>query len=164
MASGDTLAVFTPYANEPPSSAFATLDVKNLHPVLEFDAATDEEAVFTGVLPRNYGGGGITATLIWAADTATSGDVIWETAFERMDTGTALNADSFATAVAASAATAPGTLHQPKYTTIAHTNGAQIDSLAVGEAFRLKVRRDANHASDTMAGDAQLLAVELKET
>ena len=54
MASGDTLAVFTPLHNEPPASIFATLDTRNSIPVLDFDAATDEEAVFGGFLPNNY--------------------------------------------------------------------------------------------------------------
>lgn len=39
-----------------------------------------------------------------------------------------------------------------------------MDSLAAGEAFRLKVTRDADNASDTMAGDAELIGVEIKET
>jgi hypothetical protein len=59
MASGNTLCVFTPYNNEPPAAIYATLDVRNYHPVLDFDGATDEEAVFTSILPRNYAGGGL---------------------------------------------------------------------------------------------------------
>ena len=42
MASGDTLLVFTPLHNEPPASNFATLDLRNLHPVLDFDPTTNE--------------------------------------------------------------------------------------------------------------------------
>jgi hypothetical protein len=37
-----------------------------------------------------------------------------------------------------------------------------MDSLAAGEAFRLRVTRDA--ASDTATGDAELLAVVLRES
>jgi hypothetical protein len=165
MASGDTLLILTPLNNEPPASAYATLDLRNLHPVLEFDQSTDEEAVFTAMLPRHYAGGGITVRLVWAADGVTSGNVVWETAFERInDGGQDLDADSFATANSSGAVAVPGTDGVTKYTDIAHTNGGQIDSLAAGEAFRLKVRRDANHGSDTAAADAQLIAVELKET
>lgn len=163
MASGNTLNIFTPAANEPPSSSYATLDTRNGHPVLDFDAASDESAVFTSVLPRHYAGGGLTITLIWSATSATTGDVVWNTAIERMDTGTDTDADSFATANAATATTS-GTSGAPIYTTIAHTSGAQMDSLAAGEAFRLKVTRDADNASDTMTGDAELIAVEIKET
>ena len=164
MASGDTLVVFTPLHNQPPATAYATLDLRNSHPVLDFDAATDEDAVFGGVLPRHYAGGGITVTLYWAATSATSGDCIWNAAVERIDENTLdIDADSFA-AVQAVTATAGLTNGTVDYATIAFTAGAQMDSLAVGEAFRLKITRDANAAGDTMTGDAELLRVEVQET
>ena len=76
MASGDTLLTFFPNDNEPPSSNYATLDTRNQHPVLDFDASVDESAVFTGILPRNYGGGGVTVYLHLSASgiTSTTGD------------------------------------------------------------------------------------------
>ena len=163
MASGDTLLTFTPLANQPPASTYATFDTRNGHVVLDFDASADEVAVFGDVLPRHYAGGGVTVTLVWMATTATSGNVVWSVAIERDDTATDLDTDSFATANTATAA-APATSGAPAYTTIAFTNGAQMDSLAVGEAFRLKVQRTVSSGSDTATGDAELLAVEIKET
>jgi len=163
MASGDTLLTFTPLANQPPASTYATFDTRNGHVVLDFDASADEVAVFGDVLPRHYAGGGVTVTLVWMATTATSGNVVWSVAIERDDTATDLDTDSFATANTATAA-APATSGAPAYTTIAFTNGAQMDSLAVGEAFRLKVQRTGSSGSDTATGDAELLAVEIKET
>jgi len=53
---------------------------------------------------------------------------------------------------------------EPAYDTIAFTNGAQMDSLAAGESFRLRIYRDANNGDDDMAGDAQLLRIEIQET
>ena len=47
MASGDTLLTFTPASNEPPATVFATLDTRNAHPVLDFDDAANEDAVFS---------------------------------------------------------------------------------------------------------------------
>lgn len=164
MASGDTLCVFTPLHNEPPSSNYATADLRNGHPVLDFDAATDEDAIFTSVLPRHYAGGGLTVTIIWAATSATTGNVIWNSAIERLDTGTDIDADSFATAQASAASATSATSGAPTYTTITHSSGANMDSLAAGEAFRIKITRDANNASDTMTGDAELIAVEIKES
>jgi hypothetical protein len=165
MASGNTLCTFFPADNEPPTASFATLDTRNSHPVLDFDASADEHAVFTGVLPRHYAGGGITVTLYWGASSATTGNVIWNTAVERLeDEGTDTDADSFATANASSAVACPSTSGAIQYTTIAHTSGAQMDSLAAGEMFRIKVTRDADNGSDTMTGDAELFAVEIKET
>jgi hypothetical protein len=163
MASGDSLVLFTPLSNDPPA-AFATLDLRNAHPLLDFDATVDEEAVCAGSLPRNYGGGGITVTLVWLASTATTGNVVWDGQWERhQDEVTDLDADSFA-AVQSATGAAPSTNGTPQYTAITFTDGAQIDSLAVGESFRFKVRRDANNASDTMLGDAELLRVEIRET
>jgi hypothetical protein len=162
MASGDTLAIFGPLSNEPPASNYATLDTRNGQAVLDFDAATDESAVFSGVLPRNYGGGGLTVTIHWAATSATTGDVIWQAAIERRNTD--MDADSFAAAQSSAATTTNGTSGIPNSSTITFTSGAQMDSLAAGEPFRLSINRDADNGSDTMTGDAEVLAVEIKET
>lgn len=163
MASGDTLAVFTAHDNQPPASAYATLDTRNAIPVLDFDAATDEAAVFLGVLPRNYAGGGLTVTLHVMHSSATSGTSRWEVAVERMNTDE--DSDSFASAQSASC-TASGTSGTISTAVVTFTSGAQMDSLAAGEPFRLKVSRDANGTSgtDDATGDAELVAVEIKET
>lgn len=166
MASGDTLVVFGVLENEPPSSNFASIDTRNLQPCLDFDASTDESAIFSGVLPRNYAGGGITVRLYWAATSATSGTCRWSVAVERQaDEAQDLDSDGFATANTAGA-TAPGTSGALQYTDIAFASGAEMDSLAVGERFRLKVTRDADGTSgtDDMTGDAELFAVEIRET
>lgn len=164
MASGNTICILTPAANEPPSSNYATLDTRNGHLVLDFDAATDESAIFTTVLPRHYAGGGITVYIHWAATSATSGDVIWGVQFERIGEGQQdIDSDGFASAQTVTA-TAPGTSGNVDIASVAFTDGAQIDSIAVGEAFRLKVYRDADAGGDTMSGDAELVAVCLKET
>jgi len=164
MASGDTLLVFTPQCNQPPATIYATFVNRNVHLLLAFDDATDEYAYFPGVLPRNYANGGTTVTIIWLAASATEGEVVWAVAWERhQDDVTDLDADSFAAdqTVTATCASATG---EPAYDTIAFTNGAQMDSLAAGESFRLRIYRDANNGDDDMAGDAQLLRIEIQET
>lgn len=167
MASGDTLAIFTPQANVPPSADYATFDTRNGHLVLDFDASADESAIFLGVLPRNYAGGGITVRLFWSGTSATSGSVRWDAAIERLnDEGQDTDSDSFAAAQSATA-TAPSTSGQLQYTDIAFTDGAQMDSLAAGEAFRLKITRDADASgggTDDMTGDAELHRIEIRET
>ena len=162
MASNDTLCMFNALANMPPAANFATLDVRNTIPVLEFDkAAAAEYAVFIGVLPRHYAGGGITVQLTWMGDTGlTSGDVVWQTAFERMNADE--DADAFVSAKTATG-TANGTSGIVTNTDIAHSN-AEIGGLLVGEPFRLQIARLGSNGSDTMDGDAQLVAVELRET
>lgn len=163
MATGNTLAVFTPLAYEPPATNYATFDTRNQHPVLDFDDTTQEAAIFTGILPRHYAGGGITVYVHWMATSATSGTGGWDAAFERMsDATTDLDADSFATAQTITAATVPGTSGVVAVTNVAVTNGANMDSIAAGETYRLRIRRDV--ANDTATGDLELLAVEIKET
>ena len=163
MASGNTLCAFTPFANEPPASNYATLAMRNGHPVLQFDTTTQEAAIFTGVLPRAYAGGGITVYMHWTAASATSGTIGWDVSIERMsDATTDLDSDSFASAQTVTAATVPGTSGVVTVTSVAISNGANMDSLAAGDSFRIRVRRDV--ANDTATGDAELLAVEIKET
>lgn len=164
MASSDVLAVFGPLSNEPPASNFATLDVRNGHPVLDFDAATDESAVFTGILPRNYAGGGLTVNIHWAATSATSGSCRWLAEIEAIASQD-IDSDGFA-AAQSNGGSANGTSGVETITTITFTDGAQMDSLAAGGAFRLRITRDADGTSgtDDMAGDSELICVEIRET
>lgn len=163
MASGDTLVILLPFANEPPTSNYATLGFRNIHPVLQFDTTTQESAVWTAILPRSYAGSGITVYVHWTAASATSGTIGWDVAFERMSDATLdIDSDSFASAQTITAATVSGTTGIITVTNVAVSNGANMDSIAVGESFRIKIRRDV--ANDTAAGDAELIAVELKET
>lgn len=171
MASGDTLCVFTARDAVPSATSGATHGIlagaaspAEGVPTLAFDAATDEHADFTGVMPRAYGGGGLTLTLYWAA-AATSGAVVWNAAIRRIaddaeDIDTTAHSYD-ANAVTATTASAAG---EVDYAAITFTNGADMDSLAVGELFILRITRDADNGSDDMTGDALLIAVEIKET
>lgn len=163
MASGNTLCVFFAASNEPPSSNYATVDTRNGHLVLDFDTTTQEAAIFTGIMPRNYAGGGVTVYIHAMLSSATSGTLGWDVSFERMsDATTDLDADSFATAQTVTAATVPGTSGIVLVLNVAITDGANMDSVAAGESFRLRIRRDVSN--DTASGDAELICVEVKET
>jgi hypothetical protein len=163
MASGDTLIIFTPLHNEPPASNPATLDTRNQHPILDFNDTTNEDAVFSAVMPRNYAGGGVTVYLHYAMTSATSGDVDWDVAFERIgDQQQDIDGDGFAAVNSVDNTTVPGTSGNVDIVNVAFTDGADMDSVAVGEGFRLKVTRDA--VSDTATGDAELRFLEIKET
>lgn len=163
MASGDTLLIFHPYNNEPPSSNYATLDTRNQHIVLDFDKDTNEDAVFSSVLPQNYDGGGITVYLHYSMDTVIAGDIDWDAALERVgDQQQDVDADDFAAVQSIDNTTVPGTSGYVDIVNIPFTDGAQMDSIAVGEKFRIKITRDA--VSDTADDDAELHAVEIRET
>ena len=166
MASGDTLAVFFPQDAEPPSSNYATLDTRNGVLVLDFDDTTDESVDFAGFMPRHYGGGGITVTVGWMATTATTGTISLDVSFMSVtDDADDLDTKSFASANNANPTTASAT-GEVDYATITFTDGADMDSVAAGEYFRMRVTRDADGttSTDDVSGDMELVFVEIKET
>lgn len=154
-----TLARFTASDNNPPASSFATLDTRNSVLVLDFDDASVESAVFVGQIPEGAVlTSGISVRLYWMATSATTGNVRWRAEFEA--DGTDLDSDSFDTATEATGA-ANGTSGIETLTTFTCTT---IDSLAAGDRFRLRISRVGNDGTnDTMSGDAELVAVELRQ-
>lgn len=163
MSSGDVLAIFSALHNAPPSSNAATPDQRNSHDVLDFDATTNESAIFGGYLPDNYDGGGLTVFLAYSMSSAISNTVDWDAEIERIgDQQQDVDADSFAAANSVDNTTVPGTSGNVDVVSIAFTDGADMDSLAAGEQFRIRITRDA--ANDDAAGDAELHYVIIKET
>ena len=91
--------------------------------------------------------------------TATSGNVRWGVQFEKANTD--MDTDSFS-AVQQFTSGANGVSGFEIAQSITVTVGL-IDSLAAGDRFRLRVTRFAADATnDTMTGDAQLVAVEMR--
>lgn len=161
MAANETLAIWEAVGGTPPASSSATLDTRNGHVVLDFDADTNESCYFSSVMPMHYAGGDIACRLHWMATTATSGNVRWSAAFERLEAnGPDLDSNGFQTAVETTAA-ADGTSGKLTVTTLTLTS---LDGAAAGDAFRVAVTRVANDGTnDTMTGDAELVRVELVE-
>jgi len=131
--------------------------------LLSFDGAADEHADFFVVVPRNYASGGFTLTLVWSAN-GSSQAVVWDAAFRRYDTSEDIDSAAHTYDYNSATATSNATQGVPTYTTIAFTDGADADSIAVGEMAILRIRRDADNASDTSTVDAYLHSWELKET
>lgn len=155
--------IIYPGRNEPPTSNYATFDTRNTHLVLDFDDTTAEYAIFPIYVNEDYSSNNITITIVWAATTATTGDVVWTAEFERCaDAGQDIDSDSFATAQTTTDTTA-GTSGSLTYTDIAFTS-AQIDSLVAGEFGRLRIGRNTGSGSDTMSGDAELRCVIIRES
>lgn len=166
MATGDTLCHFSARTGIPPSSNYATLDTRNGFPVLDFDDTTDESTIFQGFMPRHYGGGGITVTVGWMATSATTGTISLDVSFMSVsDDADDLDTKAFAAANNANPTTASAT-GEVDYATITFTDGADMDSVAAGELFYMKVTRDADGttSTDNLSGDMELVFVEIKET
>lgn len=162
MASGNTLAIFMPADNEPPASNYATFDLRNGHPILNFDADTQESAVFSGVMPSHYSGGGLTLDLFWTG-TGTSNNVVWDAAWEELDPdNNDIDADVFGSAFSViSTANATSGKIVRATVSISHVDAGRPSA---GDPFRLRIRRAAADTADTMSGDAELLAVHCKES
>lgn len=122
--------------------------------VWAFDAAAIEYLDFLCVL-QGYAGGGLTFTLPWSAASATSGTVRWGGAIRRF----ADDAEDLDTAHTYDFNdvddTAPSAAGELSYPTLTFTNGADMDSVADGEVFIFRLRRNATHANDSMTGDAE---------
>lgn len=163
MASGNTLLTFEPGQNHPPATNPAIPDTRNSNLVLDFDTTTQKIAIFRNIMPQHYSGLGVTVYVHWAATSATTGTIGWDVAFERVgDSQQDIDSDNFASAQTITATTVPGTNGHVDITSCAFTNGAQMASVAVGESFRLRIRRDVSN--DNAAGDAELWMVEIRET
>ncbi len=167
MPTSKTLCVFDAVAGRPPATGYAQLDLRNHNILLDFDDTANESIDFVAVLPRAYAGSDLEVVVTWAATLATSGSVVWQAEFERHPIGDAthgthdLDADDFGTGATATGAAASSSGEIVR-TPIAIASTA-ADSPQGGESFRLRVSRLATDASDTMIGDAELVAVELRE-
>jgi hypothetical protein len=154
--------VLYPTANEPPASNYATFDIRNGHPVLDFDAATSEAAIFSSTLPLSYGGAGLAVEIGYSMTSATSGTCGWTVEFERIGDGQQdVDSDGFAAPQTVTAVTVPGTSGHVDVVSVNVSNGANIDSIAAGEQFRIRIKRDV--ANDDAAGDAELHFVRVRE-
>lgn len=157
-----TIMRHIPLMSEPPATNFATIDTRNSVPVLEFDAATNESTVFTGIISEGIiMGSTLGVYLHFAGDTATGSTVAWGICMERMTGTFGFSADRFNEGVQVNQIL-------PSTTAAITIAGAALPvpvGLTQGEAYRLLIRRIANDATnDTAPGDAQLIAVELRNT
>jgi len=134
----------------------------NSKPRILFDAATDELMHWTFRMPADYGSA-LTAKIQYAMASATSGNVIMAVEVMALSDGdaAAVDSDSYDTANTSAATAVPGTAGYIDEISITLTNA---DGVAAGDWAAIKLSRDANNASDTAAGDLELLAVSLTYT
>lgn len=123
---------------------------------LAYDAATDE-AAFWLVRAVSYGSGNLTIAIDWYADTASSGDVVWEVQVAAITPDT--DTQDVETKALATLNTVTDThlgttgqrLHRASVTV------SNLDSLAANDDLWIRIARDANNAADTIAGDVHLV-------
>ena len=173
MASGDTLLILMPQHCSPPGTTFATFDTvtgtstpAERIPVLDFNDTNQQYADFYCVMPQNYDGGGLTCIVGYSA-AETSTDVIdWEIAIRAVpDDAEDLDTTAHTYQYNDVVDTAPSAVGEVGYATITFTDGADMDSVAAGEYFILRLTRDPTPNSGTdVTGDASMHFVHVKET
>lgn len=124
---------------------------------LDFDDTTQESAQISIPMPKSWNEGTITAQFRWTT-AATTGNVVWGIQAVAFSDDDALDA-AFGTAQtvtdgASAAASDLLTSSETSAVTIAGTP-------AEGDVVTFRVYRDAASGSDTMTGDAKLIAVDL---
>jgi hypothetical protein len=172
MASGNSLITLLPLDNVPPATLYATLDTMvgtstpvEAIPVLDFDDTAAEYADFYCFMPRNYNGGGVTISFVWSAAAATNTAVL-RAAFRAVpddteDLDTTAHTYDYNTS---GALTPPSVVGEVAVDTLTFTDGADMDSVAAGSYFVLRVGRLPTDGNDTLAGDLSIHAIEIMET
>jgi hypothetical protein len=130
---------------------------------LAFDAATEEKAYYK-FKATGYASGNPTLTISWYADSATSGVVRWGCRLAAITSNTDsqdVETDGFATQQTADD-THLGTTGQRLHTI--DVTISNLDSLTAGDDCVLEISRVANHANDTMTGDALMTLAVLTYT
>lgn len=157
-----TRAIFTPESCANMTCGLSSISTTEYRPVLAFDAATDEYAVWTFIAPQGLTNS-LSAVLSLTGNAAGTNSTYWEVSLEAVTSGDADDLDSttsyWATVNTGNVAM-PSTQGAMTQLSVTLTNA---DSIAAGDLCRIKVSRDANNGSDNFAADAYLLAVELRE-
>lgn len=154
-----TLAVFKPLMVESLSSGtMANSSTINGRPILNFSGNAPSFAAWSDILPEgSYLSGGVNFNVWWSAD-VTIGTVAWEIALERLNEGANISSGLFYTTSTISAATVPAS-GEIKKGNVTFTTG-QLGSLAAGEMFRVRLKRDTDN--DTANGIAQFHQLEMR--
>jgi len=143
----------------------ATFETHIGRPAMSFDDTAEEAATSPEYeCPESYGGGTLKATLHLSAQ-ATTGGVVMDVFVEAKTPGTD-TIDMSDTASWDSANStgdidfAGTTAGDPVSATVTLTNK---DGMAAGDAVRIGVRRDTDHANDDLSGDVFLYSVRIWE-
>jgi hypothetical protein len=136
---------------------------------LSYDTAVVQTAYFGGILPDKYGGGGITVEIMYAGSLSNPDpnggaatvemSVTWERATPVLDS---LNANSYGTEIVT--VSTPASLAWFLRSSVHVFTPAQLDSLGVGDGFRVRVRRNTGSVDDDYAGAVNVWLIRVFET
>lgn len=128
---------------------------------LAFDASTEEQCMWSFRMPADYSSSPALKVQYKMAS-ATTGGVAFEGRLAAVSDGDSQDVDAKAFAAAnVGTATVPATAGHLDEVSITLTTA---DSVAAGDFVVLYLNRDPAHASDTAAGDCEVLAVALTYT
>jgi hypothetical protein len=163
----NTILQFFPRDAEFPATGFATIDTRNNHPCLDYADSGTETAFFTGFIPQGASfatsGTALTFVLESTAASATTGNIGWNVALERIVAGGIdIDADGFGqpgqgTAQIGSVAV-NATSGVVSEVTVTFTLAQLPTSLAAGDMIRVRVQRNTA-VSGNHSGDAELLGL-----
>jgi len=144
-----------------PATNSARIDAAENNWRLLFDASTDQACCWQFRLPVNYSSSPV-LKIQYSMNSAISGAVYFQVSVMAVTDGDAanINTDSYDTANSGNA-TVPGTAGYLDEISISLTNA---DSMAAGDYVKINVNRDADNASDTATGDAEVVAISLEYT
>jgi hypothetical protein len=131
--------------------------------VAAFDPTTDEHLWWTFRMPGDYSSAPVVKLLWMTNDTGAGEECVWGAALGAVTPADTDTPVEHAQAAATTQATGVNTTEARRLieTTITLAN---VDSVAAGDLVFLVVYRDANHASDDLTSDAELICVELSYT
>lgn len=160
MASGDSLLALDALSNRPPETDFAALQVRGGFVILQFDDSVDEGAQFHAAVPSHYDGGDLEGLITWTSASATSGSCKLRVELTRVTAGS--NLDSLpavggSAEITESSPTTSGELVQSSFGPVS------VSGLSSGDLLVVGVTRLATDVADTLTGDVELLAVEIRE-
>lgn len=132
--------------------------------VVALDDTTDESCDFQFIIPKgSYSGGGLTLRILFCMAAATTGNVKFEASIDRVGTSLDLDGISFAGSQNSGDVAVPGAAGQCSVATITYSAGGQMDSLADGELFILRVTSKVPTGTKA-TGDRQIVSIWCEET
>ncbi len=152
-----TMRQWTAQDGQPPAASYGVFGTRNSVALISFAAGSNLTMVFVGRIPEGANlANGISVISSCTATTATTGNYVITTSFEKCTTD--IDSDSFGTAISVTTTTS-ATSGIPTTTTNNHSS-SEIDSLAAGDMFRLKWTSSGGDGAYTMTGGLELLTLE----